>query len=269
MGYTGLFSFAHASFAGIGGYTSVLLTARLDLPVALGPVAGAVASGAAGLFVGILCLRLRGFYLVLVTWAVAVILETLVQAQYQLTGGMRGIEAPPLFQSLSARPYYILGAGLAVACVAATALLVRSRVGLYLRAIRDDQDAAEVMGVDTVRWKVVAFAVGSSWAGAAGAFYAHQLGIIDPSILALDEMAKIILMVIVGGSGTLGGPVLGALFVTLTQEFIRGQAAALTVLLFSLLMILVVRFAREGILPTLLSNVRGRARIISSSAQTG
>ncbi len=107
MGYTGLFSFAHDSFAGIG--TSALLTFRLGLPVVFGPIVGAAAAGAAGCLVGILCLRLRGFYLVLVTWAVAVILETLVQTQHQLTGGMRGIEAPPLFQSLSLFPYYVLG----------------------------------------------------------------------------------------------------------------------------------------------------------------
>lgn len=248
MGYTGLFSFAHVAFAAVGAYASALLALRTGLAPGLAMVAGAAVAALGGLVVGAVCLRLRGFYLVLVTWAAAVIVQTLLQTEYRLTGGTGGLVTPPLYQTTSQVPFYYTGLALALVSLGFLILVVDSRVGLYLRAIRDDEEAAGAMGIRTTFWKVAAFSSGALLAGVAGSFYAHYLGIIDPTIASLDEMAKIILMVVVGGAGTIAGPVVGAIGVTLSQELLRGSAADWSMVVFSVIIIVTVRFAREGLL---------------------
>jgi branched-chain amino acid transport system permease protein len=127
-----------------------------------------------------------------------------------------------------------------------SALLYHSRWGLCLFAIRDDLDAAESMGINTRFWKVFGFAFGSAWAGVAGAFYAHFFSLIDPSIGGLDELGKVFLMVILGGLGTVFGPLIGTFFVVIVSEIIRGTAAQLSLLIFAGVMILAIRFVRGG-----------------------
>jgi len=248
MGYTGLFSFAHVAFAGIGGYGASLLSINLNIPPVLGIIIGGGAAGFLGLLLGMLCLRLRGFYLCLVTWAFAVIIETLACTEYKYTGGTGGLVVPTLFRSTSGVPYYYVGLVMTVIMLYSTSKLINSRIGLYLRSIREDENATEVMGIDTVKWKVFSFVVSSFWAGIAGGFYAHYLGLIDPSIVGLDEMGKVIMMVVIGGIGTLVGPLVGAVFVTFISEFIRGTVAVFGMLVFSVIIILTMRFARGGLM---------------------
>jgi len=248
MGYTGLFSFAHVAFAGIGGYGSSLLSIYLNIPPALGIIIGGGVAAFLGLLLGALCLRLRGFYLCLVTWAFAVIIGTLACTEYKYTGGTGGLTAPTLFRSMSGVPYYYVGLVITVIMLYSTFRLINSRIGLYLRSIREDEDAAEVMGIDTVKWKIFSFVLSSFWAGIAGGFYAHYLGLIDPSIVGLDEMGKVIMMVVIGGIGTLAGPLVGAIFVVFISEFIRGTIAIFGILAFSVIIILTMRFARGGLM---------------------
>jgi len=141
---------------------------------------------------------------------------------------------------------YFVGLVLMLMLFAVSAKLYHSRWGLHLFAIRDDIEAAEAMGIKTRFWKVFGFAFGSAWAGVAGAFYAHFFSLIDPSIGGLDEMGKICLMLILGGLGTVIGPLIGTFFVVVTSEIIRGSAAQLSLLIFSIVMILAIRFVRGG-----------------------
>jgi branched-chain amino acid transport system permease protein len=247
FGFTGLFSFAHVAFAAIGGYTSALLAKHIGMSPFLGLLAGGLAAGFIGILLGLLILRVQGFYLCLVTWAFAEIVNVAITAEHQITGGTGGLIAPPFFRGAQSEMYaYFVGFGLMLITFCVCARLYHSRWGLYLFAIRDDIEAAESMGVKTRFWKVFGFAFGSAWAGVAGAFYAHFFSLVDPSIGGLDEMGKVCLMLILGGLGTVVGPLIGTFFVVVTSEIIRGSAAQLSLLIFSIVMILVIRFIRGG-----------------------
>jgi len=247
FGYTGLFSYGHVAFPAIGGYTSALLAEYIGLSPFLGVVLGALAAGFTGILIGLIILRVRGFYLVLVTWAFAEVINVTIKAEYLITGGTGGFVAPPFFEGPDSELYgYFIGLGLMLLTFIVSAVLYHSRWGLYLFATRDDSDAAESMGINTRLWKVFGFAFGCAWAGMAGAFYAHFFTLVDPTIGGLDEMGKICLIVIIGGIGTVFGPLLGSFFVVIVSELIRGWVAGLSLFIFSIVMILAVRFVRGG-----------------------
>lgn len=247
FGYAGLFSFGHVAFSAVGGYTSALLAEHIGLSPFLGLLLGGLAAGFVGILIGLMILRVRGFYLCLVTWAFAEVVNVVIKAEHQITGGTGGFIAPSFFEGPQSELYaYFVGLGLVLAMFVTSALLYHSRWGLNLFAVRDDIDAAESMGVGTRFWKVFGFAFGSAWAGVAGAFYAHFFNLVDPSIGGLDEMGKITLMVIIGGLGTVFGPLLGSFFVVVMSETIRGWVAELSLLIFALVMILTMRFIRGG-----------------------
>src|SRR5919204_1748090 len=158
-GYTGQFSLAHHTFAGIGAYTSALLVLYARLPIVLGIAAGVVLAAAIGYLLGTLCLRMRAIYLALATWAFAESIRLLVSVEYQITRGDLGLRTPLLFATPRSTPYYYVFLGLALLALLVAWELVHSRIGVYMRAIRDDEDAAAAMGVDTFKWKRVVFAV--------------------------------------------------------------------------------------------------------------
>lgn len=247
FGFAGLFSFGHMAFAAIGGYISALLAIHLELSPFLGMLFGGLLCALLGFLLGGVVLRVRGFYLCLVTWAFAEITNVVIKTEHRVTGGTGGLLTPSLFTGPGADRYsYFFGLGLLLLVFIFSALLFHSRKGLFLFAIRDDLDAAENMGVNTRLWKAVTFSIGGFWAGIAGAYYAHFFNLIDPTIGGLDEMGKICLMVIVGGIGTLYGPLLGAFFVVISSEIIRGSLAEMSLLIFSIVMILTMRFASGG-----------------------
>ncbi|NIO08167.1 MAG: hypothetical protein GTO40_09260 [Deltaproteobacteria bacterium] len=247
FGYAGLFSFGHVAFSAVGGYTSALLAAHVGLSPFLGLLLGGLAAGSVGILMGLMILRVRGFYLCLVTWAFGEVVNVVIKAEHHVTGGTGGFIAPSFFEGSQSELYaYFVGLGLMLILFIVSGRLYHSRWGLYLFAVRDDIDAAESMGVRTRFWKVFGFAFGSAWAGVAGAFYAHFFNLVDPSIGGLDEMGKICLMVIVGGLGTVFGPLLGSFFVVIISEAIRGWVAELSLLIFAIVMILAMRFVRGG-----------------------
>ncbi len=247
FGYAGLFSFGHVAFAAVGGYTSAILAELAGIPPLLCVVLGGIAAGFVGVLLGMVILRVRGFYLCLVTWAFTEVVAIFLKAEHKLTGGTGGFIAPSFFENVySETPAYFVGLLLLVITFVVSAALFHSRWGLRLFAIRDDIDAAESMGIRTRFWKVFGFAFGSAWAGVAGAFYAHFFNVIDPTIGGLDEMGKICLMVIMGGLGTVQGPLIGSFIVVILSELIRGWAAETSLLIFATVMILILRFVRGG-----------------------
>ena len=247
FGYAGLFSFCHVSFSAIGGYTSALMAEHLGISPFLGLLMGGLVAGFFGVLLGLLILRVRGFYLCLVTWAFAEVVNVFLKAEHHITGGTGGFIAPSFFEGPQSELYaYFVGLGLMLIMFVVSAILYHSRWGLCLFAIRDDIDAAESMGIKTRFWKVFGFAFGSAWAGVAGAFYAHFFNLVDPSIGGLDELGKVFLMVIIGGLGTVFGPLIGSFFVVITSEIIRGWSAQLSLLIFAIVMILAIRFVSGG-----------------------
>ena len=245
-GYTGQFSLAHHTFAGIGAYTSALLVQRTGLPILVGVAAGTVVAAVAGYGLGTLCLRMRAIYLALATWAFAESVRLLVAVEYQITRGDLGLAAPLLFGTPRARPYYYLFLGLALVSLLVAWQIVHSRVGAYLRAIRDDEEAAAAMGVDTFKWKRFAFVVSAVFAAIAGAFQGHYIGLLSPTPMKFNEMATVVIMVIAGGLRTFAGPAIGAIFIEVLSELLRGWGE-IRMVLFALFVIAVVRLYPAGL----------------------
>jgi branched-chain amino acid transport system permease protein len=248
-GFAGQFSFAHMAFAALGGYASALIVLHLGvayLPLAI--VAGIVLAMVVGALIGFLVLRLSGPYLALFTLAISEVFRLILIAEEPLTRGSLGLQVPRLFRVGSDVAYYYLGLGLVVAALLLMAFLLHTRVGLFLRAIREDEVAARASGVNTTRYKILVFVVTSGLAALAGIYYAHFIGILTPNMLILPEMGLVIAMAVIGGIESLPGAVLGALIVFLLSETLREYGEWRFVLL-GLALILVQRFARNGLFP--------------------
>jgi branched-chain amino acid transport system permease protein len=245
-GYTGQFSLAHHTFAGIGGYTSALLVLYAKVPILVGIAAGVVVAALVGWCLGTLCLRMRAIYLALTTWAFAESIRLLVTVEYQITRGDLGLATRFLFDTPRPTPYYFVFLGLAIAAVLAAWQILHSRVGVYMRAIRDDEEAAAAMGVDTFKWKRFVFALSAVFAAVAGGFQAHYVGLLSPTPMKFNEIAMIVVMVIVGGLRTFSGPILGAIFIEVVSELLRAWGEVRMVL-FALLVILIARAYPSGI----------------------
>jgi len=245
-GYTGLFSLAHHAFAGIGAYASALLALRAGAPVPAAIACGGLCACAAGYGLGAVTLRMRALYLALATWAFAESVRIVVSMEYGVTRGDLGLAVPLLLPTSSPRPYYELFLACAAATVGGLALLLRSRIGYRLRAIRDDETVARAAGVNTVRWKRFVFGMSSGIAGLAGALYGHYIGLLSPAAMQFDEMALIIIMVILGGQRTLVGPVIGAVVVEVASEALRAYGQ-LRMVVFALLVIAIMRVYPPGL----------------------
>jgi branched-chain amino acid transport system permease protein len=245
-GYTGQFSLAHHTFAGIGAYTSALLSQYAQVPILIGIPTGVGVAAAVGWGLGTLCLRMRAIYLALATWAFAESVRLFLTVEYKVTRGDLGLATPFLFDTPRPTPYYYLFLALALAAVLAAWLIVHSRVGAYMRAIRDDEEAAAVMGVDTFKWKRFVFAVSAVFAAIAGGFAGHYVGLLSPTPMKFNEMAMIVIMVIVGGLRTFTGPIVGAIFIELLSEALR-RWGEVRMVLFALLVIVAARAYPAGL----------------------
>lgn len=227
-GYAGQFSFGHAAFFGIGGYTSSVLFARYDISPWLGLLAGAALSAAAGFLIGYLCFRygLRGPYFALATLAFAEILRVIAN-NWRFVGGPMGLllplrESVATFQFPDSRPYYFVILTMAAAVTFLAWRMERSRFGAALAAVREDEDAAEALGVDTARAKLGAVALSAGLTALGGTFYAQYFSYIDPSLaFGTDVSIAVLLPAIVGGVGSALGPVVGAAVLTPLGEFTR------------------------------------------------
>ncbi|RMF94213.1 MAG: branched-chain amino acid ABC transporter permease [Nitrospinota bacterium] len=246
-GYTGQLSFAHAAFAGIGAYTAGLLSLHTPLPPVIGVFLGGVMAGVLGYILGIMGLRLRGPYLSLITLAFSEIVRIVVTVEHEITRGSLGLHIPPFFpEGTSPIIYYYGMLVLLLLSLLALSKIVHSHWGLYLQAIREDEEGAAVMGVDVVRWKIFAFVVSSFFAGLAGGYYGHFVRVVSPHLIFLSQMGLILAMTVIGGMGTLVGPVMGAIIVYFISEQVR-DFGEYHLVLFSLLVILVMKFFREGL----------------------
>jgi branched-chain amino acid transport system permease protein len=233
LGYAGQLNLGHSAFYGLGAYVSTLLIVKLGVPFWGAFVAGVAFSGLAGMFLSLFAVRLRGHYLAIASLGFAVIVYQILLNWISLTQGPLGIYGlsppPPItiagtllvdFRNLAAFFYLVSGFTLVVYLLLDQ--LVRSPVGETLTAIREDEVSAASLGINGAAWKVFAFGVGAAIGGAAGCFYASFVGTLVPDAFFVTEAFNILAMVIVGGMGTLIGPVFGAILLTLLPEVLRG-----------------------------------------------
>lgn len=258
-GFAGQFSFAHVAFAALGGYASALMVGPLGMPLPIAIVAAVVLAMVMGALIGSLVLRLSGPYLALFTLAISEIFRLILVAEEEVTRGMQGLSVPRLFPGSSDLPYYYLGLGLVVLALLGMNALLATRVGLFLRAIREDEGAARASGVNTTRYKILVFVVTSAIAALAGTYYGHFIGILTPNMMILPEMGLVIAMAVIGGIESLTGAVIGAVVVYLLSETLRSYGEWRFVLM-GLVLILVQRFAQNGLYPMLERWGRSRRR---------
>jgi branched-chain amino acid transport system permease protein len=243
-GYTGQFSLAPAAFGMIGAYTTGLLSYHLAAPPLLGIPAAILVAGLTGLVLGRIVLRLRGPYLALTTLSFAEIMRLVISNSIDFTRGDLGLSVPSLLNDRLAWYYVILA--VLVAVQGGLFALLSSRAGLYLQAIRDDEVAAASRGVRVVFWKTNAFALSAAISGLAGALYGHFAQLVSPELGLISQTGIIISMVVIGGLGTLVGPILGAFLVYVTSEFLR-DFGGYQLIAFALLVIIFGRFFRQGL----------------------
>lgn len=256
-GFAGQLSLGHAAFFALGAYTSVLLLQYRHLsPLAGGLVGAALATGVA-VGLGYAVFRLRGVFFAMATIAFAEILRALLLHFRDLTQGDNGLAIPFLgdrpwdLMFRSEIPFYYIALGLAILTLGVAAAMRRSRVGYYLRAIRDDQEAAESLGVSSRRVKLVALAASAALTALSGTVYAFDIGFINPdSTASLSLSVEITIMAIVGGVGTLAGPVVGAgVVVALTQltNAVLGARGGASTALYGLLLMATVLLRPAGL----------------------
>src|SRR6266545_839084 len=218
-GYTGQFSLAPATFGMIGGYVTGLLSHYWNIWPPLGIAASILVAGLIGLILGRIVLRLTGPYLALTTLSFAEIVRVVISNSIEITRGDLGLNVAGLLRDRLA--YYYLMLGVLVVVQLGLFLLLRSPAGLYLRAIRDDEIAAISRGVRIVRWKANAFTISAAISGLAGALYGHFAQFVSPELGLLGQTGIIISMAVIGGLGTLVGPIGGAFLVYVASEYLR------------------------------------------------
>jgi branched-chain amino acid transport system permease protein len=252
-GFAGGLSLGHAAFFGIGAYTATLLFLKLGITPWIGLLAGGIIAGLIGAFLGVITFRLRGPFFVLSTLAFGIVVHIIAVNWRGLTRGAAGLNLPfdggaanMLFRNMAT--YWYVGLVLLAICLAASAWIQRSRLGFYLVALRENEEAAYSLGVRVVRAKVAAASLSAMLTAFAGSFYAFFIQYIDPSSTTQFELSvQIALIAIVGGVGTTLGPTLGALIIVPLGEILRAQlGGGPSLVLYGFLLMVIVLAAPNG-----------------------
>jgi len=280
IGYTGLISLGHGGFWGIGAYTSALLVKQAGVPFLWGLLAAGGVAALCGAFIGYPSLRLRGHYFVVITFITAIVVNLLFTNLVGLTRGPMGIPAipfatvaiPGLFSYRfnpfrSTISYYYLVLFFVFLVMAVKTWIVHSRFGRALVAIREDEDLAQSVGVHTHRYKIIVFSIATGFAGIAGSLYAHYMTVISPDAFTFVTSFNLFVMNLVGGAGTLLGPIVGPVALTLVQEVARVFSPVGAEIAFGVFLIVTIIFLPQGIVGGLrafwarrFSGLRGTSR---------
>lgn len=267
-GYAGQFSLGHAAFFGLGAYASTLLYQHFGLSPWLGMLAGGVLAALLATVIGMLTLRLQGPFFALASIAFAEVLRLIVVNWRGLTHGSEGISIPfmpglanMMFTSRTAYVYIALGALLMV--FLATYAIERSWVGYSLAALRENEDAAEALGVDTRKMKLLSIALSAFFSAIAGTLYANYILLIEPeTMLGIGFSIEIALIAIIGGMATTLGPLVGAVMIVPLSEYLRaefgGSLQGLYLLVYGAILIVMVIFMPQG----LMSAIRDPAGVL-------
>jgi branched-chain amino acid transport system permease protein len=249
-GYCGQVSFGHAAFFGAGAYTAGMVYSKLGISGWWGVPLSVMVVTAFALVIGYICLRLRGPFFALATLSMGVILRIVAENLVEVTGGDLGIMIRERTWVEKIWYYYII---LAIACgtFLTVKAVIQSKLGYYFVAIREDQDAAESLGINTTLYKTIALCLSAVLTGLAGAFYTNYMGYIDPKVVfALHDISIVTIMVVmVGGVATFWGPAVGAIIMVLLAEMIRSIPVLGTAhhTFFGILLIVIIIFLPNGI----------------------
>jgi branched-chain amino acid transport system permease protein len=255
IGYAGLTNFGYAGFIAAGSYGSALASFHYGISPWLGLLIGGTCGGLMGFLTGVITLRLRGLYLGLTTWFVAEALRFTISNATDYTRGMLGLAVEPFpdllgidFARGNLLTYYYLLLALGALIMLAMWLLVRSKIGLAFRAVREDQLATESLGLSATRYKLINFTVACFLTGVLGSFYAHYLGILSPTPeeFGVPRTVEILTVCYVGGRGTLFGALFAGFLLIGFQEYFRGLEAWRLVM-YGALLIAVMLFAPKGL----------------------
>ena len=254
LGYTGLLSLGHAAFYGIGGYATAILMTRYGFSFLSALIISGLLALVFGMLLGVPTRKVRGDYFCLLTIAFGEIFRLIAQAWIPFTGGAMGIVGIPIpklfnWTIRSETDFYYLGLILVGFTYLSLALLTGSRFGRAFVAIREDELAASVMGINTSAYKILAFSIGSFYAGLAGSYLAVYQTTITPSSFRLDESCLMIIMVIVGGMGNLLAPIAGVIIMTLATEAFR-SLADYRMLIIGVIMVTALLFRPQGLFGT-------------------
>jgi branched-chain amino acid transport system permease protein len=260
QGFTGYVSIAAAGFMGVGAYASTLLTIKLGWSVWASMACAPLVAGLLAVVVGYPSLRVKGHYFAIVTMAYNLVIFIVLINYSSLTGGESGITGVPKPENFSIfgftvnfetrKAYYYLTLICAAFATVICGLVLHSRVGRVLLAIRQNEPLVDAAGVFAWRYKMFAFVLSAALCGVAGALYAHFIGFLNPEPFGVDQSLNAILAVILGGSGTLAGPVVGAFLVVALPEFLR-VAETYRLIVYGLLLVLTTIFMPRGIVPLL------------------
>ena len=212
-------SLGHAAFLGIGGFTSSLLAIQpLNVPPIIGIFVGAFLSAGIGFLIGLTCVRLKAWFLAMVTFGFSVIVETLISHFDDFTHGTLGFRPPLLVPS--GLPFYYLAVLFATSTTLAIFLIMKSKIGLAFKAIHQNQFEAQMIGINTAKYKLYAFIISTFFAGLAGGLYAHYLRYIRVSIFSASNSFEPLMMSVIGGLGTIEGPIIGSILLTSIDSFL-------------------------------------------------
>ncbi|UZG44395.1 branched-chain amino acid ABC transporter permease [Caldimonas thermodepolymerans] len=265
-GYVGQISFGHSVFSGVGGYCSVLLLTGMGISPWLGMLAGGVLAAILAVIIGFPTMRLRGPYFALTTIAVAEIIRIWFENTDEVFGisikGAEGLSVPlvgtdwALFQFDSKVPYYYIILTMLVVVMSITWLMERNRLGVCLKAIRGDRDAAESLGINPTRYTLTAYAISAFMTALGGSFYAQFIRFINPERnMGVELSIDMALMSIIGGQGTVFGPLIGAAFLApvaeISRGYLGGQLIGLHLVIYGLVLIIAVLYLPKGLLEPL------------------
>jgi len=272
-GYAGQVSLGHSAFFGIGAYAAALLATRFNQSAWIGMLAGAVVATAAGLVIGYLSNRLKGPYFALATIAFSQVLLIIASRWRAFTSGSEGIPVPfrPGFATLgfaSKTVWVYLVLALALAIYLAERYLEVSRMGYRLAGVREDEDAAEALGIPTRRLKVAAIALSAALTSVCGTLWAQYVGFVDPFyVFSVDLSVRFALNAIIGGLGSAMGPFVGSLLITTLETYLRatfsgihGSLIGIYLVIYGALLIVLVRFVPQGVVGWLGARARRLGR---------
>jgi branched-chain amino acid transport system permease protein len=246
-GFTGQVSFGHAAFFGTGAYVASLLYVDHAVPLWIGGLCAGVAAAVLSVPVGLVCFRLRGPYFALTILGMSEILRLIATNWRTLTHGPVGVLFPPIFADK--RPFYYIALALVVLTVGGTWLTMRSKAGFWFRAVRDDQDAAAALGINPTKIKLLSLVESAFFTGVLGAFFAPYQGYIDPEVVfSIAEISiAMVVVTVLGGMGSLWGPVIGSVIVVGLSEVIRTTLGGAHLLVYALVIVGIILFAPQGL----------------------
>jgi len=245
IGFINISNFGFAAFFGLGAYTTGILTTRYGISPFIGLIAGMLMSGLLGVFTGVLTMRLRGLYVSIMAWFMALALQALTLVMVDVTRGAWGLFVNPMFKSQSILPSFYTLLIITILIYIVIKTITKSKIGLAFRAIGMDVDYARASGVNPTRYKMLAFTLSCAFAGLLGAFYAHFVGILTPEVMGTQHTVETIALNVIGGRGSVWGGLLAGFVVIPPFEYIK-SLMAVRLIIYGALLVTVMVFYPAG-----------------------